>query len=609
MDGLNPKEQLKVIRQAVVPQIQRASQIYSWELKPSLHEAGVELLSWNELTSKEQIWAKEYFTQRIFPLLTPLAVDAGHPFPFMSNLSASLGVALSNPGRNDALFARVKISSIEPQWILLNPDSFGNLYRFVSVKELVLEHLSLFFPKMEILECMPFRITRNIALEVDEEESDDLRELMEEELRQRRKGMVVRLEHGPDPEKWILEFLREELDLHPHDVYEVSDELEYSSLRSVVRLPIADLKYKPWTPVTPPALREETSFFNLLRTRDILVHHPYESFSSSVERFVREAAEDPRVRSIKMTVYRVGDETPIIPLLIEAAARGKDVVCLVELKARFDERRNMAWAQKLEDAGVHVIYGIAGLKIHAKTLLVIRDEVDGIRGYAHIGTGNYHFETANLYTDLGLFTAKESYIEELIHFFHYLTGRSNKDHYEHLFVAPVNMSSRFLSLVERECEHHRSGRPAHIVAKMNNLEDREIIEALYRASQVGVKIDLIIRTVCCLRPGVMHLSENIRVISIVGRLLEHSRLYYFRNGQEEPADGEFSIGSADWMSRNLHRRVEVIAPVEERSHKRRLWTLLDLALNDPCLAWELDGTGSYTRHISQEEEDTLVSSQ
>ncbi|MCI5065752.1 polyphosphate kinase 1 [bacterium] len=598
LDGLSVKEQLRAIRQLLLPQLKKADRIYLEELCPLLREEGIFLLSWEELSASERRYCRKYFDERIFPLLTPLAVDAGHPFPFLSNLSTSVGVALSHPDREDPLFARVKTSGIEPQWVRLPTEKGGGApeeYRFLPAWQVVFQFVDELFSDMTVVGKMLFRVTRNIEIEVDEEDVEDLRELMEEELRQRKKGMMCRLEHGKNPDPWILQFLIDELDLHAHDIYDFEGECDYRNLSEICALDLPTLKFAPWTPTTPVSLREETSMFSALRTHDLLVHHPFESFSASVERFVREAVEDPAVRSIKMTVYRVGDSTPIIPLLIQAAELGKNVVCVVELKARFDEQRNIGWAHQLEEAGVHVIYGMYGVKIHAKTLLVVRQEEGRVRCYAHIATGNYHAGTANLYTDFGLFTAKESYTRELLHFFNFLTGRSRKEDYEKLLVAPFQMAKRFIELIEGEIQHAGAGRPAHIVAKMNSLEDREIITALYEASQAGVQIELYVRGVCCLRPGVKGLSENIRVISIIGRLLEHSRLFYFRNGAEDPIDGVFFLSSADWMQRNLHRRIEVAAPLEERAHRERVWGLFQVLRHDEVLRWELLSDGSYQR--------------
>lgn len=599
VDGMTPERQLKAIRHFLIPQMVEWERVFFEELKPQLGESRIELITdWSELSAEEMQFAERHFREQIFPVLTPLAVDPGHPFPFISNLSTSLGVSLRHPEIEEPLFARVKISDLDPQWLRLDTGAPGNHYRFLLVRELIQQFLHEVFPNMEIRAVMPFRVTRNADLEIDEEEAEDLLELIREELRQRRVANVVRLEHGANPDAWILNFLIEELSLTPDDVYEHTGELYSLDLPEFLGTSLPELKYQTWHPATPASLPQDSNMFSLIRNRDVLVHHPFESFALSVERFVREAVEDDRVVSIKMTVYRVGDESPLIPLLIEAAQRGKDVVCLVELKARFEEQRNITWAQKLENSGVHVVYGIPGLKIHAKTLLIVRKELEGIRCYAHLATGNYHAKTANLYTDVGLFTSKSEYTSELVHFFNYLTGRSLKDDYQTLLVAPLNMNERFISMIRREIEHKKAGRPARIVAKMNSLEDRFIIQSLYEASQAGVQIDLLVRGICCLRPGVKGLSENIRVVSVVGRLLEHSRIYFFQNGAKDPLEGDFYIGSADWMGRNLHRRVEVIAPVSEKLGHKMCWEIMEVLLNDNRQAWDMQSDGTYVRRRS-----------
>ena len=604
IDGRTPEQQLKTIRSIVVPQRKRAFSIYQEEIQPELAKNGIELLGWHELTAAEQIRATEYFRDQVFPVLTPLAVDSGHPFPFISNLSTSLAVALAAPdtNREEPLFARMKISDLEPRWLPVSSEN--GCQRFVSLPEVIIRNIGDYFPNMEILGCLPFRVTRNVDIEVDEEEADCLMELIEEELRQRRFARVVRLEHGPNPNPWILSFLLEELELKKEDVYETSRELDFTSFDAIANINIPELHFPTWTPAPPPALADEGSVFSIIRKHDVLVHHPFESFALSVERFIREAGEDPDVLSIKMTLYRVGDESPLMPLLIKAAMNGKHVVCLVELKARFEEERNIQWAHKLEEAGVHVVYGIPGLKIHAKTLLVVRQESDAVRSYCHISTGNYHSQTANLYTDLGLFTAKPKFSSEIVHFFNYLTGRSLKEDYSSLLISPINMEPRFLELIDEEIEHVKQGRPGHIVAKMNSLEDRHMIDKLYLASQAGVQIDLIVRGICCFRPGVPGLSENARVYSVIGRLLEHSRVYYFAAGSSEPVRGKFFIGSADWMGRNLHRRVEIMCPVEEPSDRQRIWEIFDLIFHDEQLVWEMQADGSYHRRTPKNGKST-----
>ncbi len=591
-DGRTPAQVLSAIRDAVLPMIVQQGAVYK-QIKAQLAQNSVHILEWEELTEKEQQAAHVYFQRNVFAVLTPLAVDPGSPFPFISNLSTSLGIILVHPDHSENLFARVKIPEVLPKWINLSTTS--SEYRFVSLHEMIRHNLPDLFPDLAIVDVMLFRVTRNADIERDEEDAEDLRQLMEEELRQRRFANVVRLEHGPDPNAWILEFLTTELDLMPGDVYEMPGELDYDDLRIIMDLAIPTMRFDPWTPTVPPALTdEETDIFALIRHGDLLLHHPYESFTASVERFIKSAAADPKVLAIKMSLYRTGDDSPFIKTLIRAAETGKQVVCLVELKARFDEQRNILLANALEKAGVHVVYGVVGLKTHCKAALVVRDESDGIRCYAHIGTGNYNSSTAKLYTDLGLFTCDADITRDVVELFHYLTGRSLKRHYRKLLVAPANMRDRVLELINREAEHAQAGRPAAIIGKMNSLEERKVCTALYAASRAGVDINLIVRGFCTLRPNTPGLSERIRVMSVIGRFLEHSRIFYFRNGAADPVDGEFYIGSADWMYRNLQARVEAVVPIERRSARERLWFILQTMLSDGRQAWDMDGDGTYT---------------
>lgn len=599
-DGQTPTQQLATIRQTVIPMVQEQDRCFKKALKPALAEQGLFLLKWSELTAKEKDLVKKYYQKNVFPVLTPLSVDPGHPFPFISNLSTSLGVTLKHPDREEKLFARVKVPKVLPQWIRVNPE--GETYRFVSLVEVIRENLGDLFPSMQVLGAMAFRLTRNADAEHDQEDTEDLLEMIEEELRQRRFAEVVRLEHGPNPDPWMIEFLMSELELSEEYIYELQGELDYSDLNMIYELDLPKLKYESWTPVVPPALAmdDANGFFGVIRTQDHLLHHPYESFSATVEKFIRLASDDPKVLAIKMTLYRTGDNSPFIRSLIHAAELGKQVVCLVELKARFDEERNIYWAQELENAGVHVVYGVVGLKTHAKTALVVRQEAEGLRCYCHIGTGNYNVTTSRFYTDLGLLTAREEITSEIVEFFHYLTGRSLKVNYEKLLIAPVNMYSRFKAMIEREGEHAKAGRPAQIIAKFNNMEENDIAMSLYQASQKGTEVDLIVRGFCCLRPQVPDLSEHLRVISIIGRFLEHSRIFYFRNGAEDPLDGEFYMGSADWMYRNLHARVEAIVPVLDRSLKEKVWEILQLSLKDQRQTWQMTSEGDYVQRKSSE---------
>jgi polyphosphate kinase len=602
-DGLTPYEQLAAIRQTVMPMLQRQAEIFAKSLRPALAGQGIHLLEWADVPPEQREAAKRFFRANIFPVLTPLAVDPGHPFPFISNLSDSLGVILSHPNHDERLFARIKVPETLPRWIRLGSAESTGKFVFVRVLDIVKANLQDLFPEMTVVDVMPFRLTRNADVQNDDEDAEDLLELVEEELRARRFAKVVRLEHGPNPNPWILKFLMQELGLNELDVYELPGELDYGDLRPVSDLALAKLRFEPWTPVVPPTIADDDSdIFSLIRAGDLLVHHPYESFNASVQRFVEAAASDPKVLAIKMTVYRTGDDSPFIHTLIRAAEARKQVVCLVELKARFDEERNILLAQALEKAGVHVVYGVVGYKTHTKTTLVVRQDPDGIRCYAHVGTGNYNVGTAKLYTDLGLFTCDPAITEDLTELFHYLTGRSLKKDYRKLLVAPVNMKRRFLEMIERETNLARSGQPARIIAKMNSLADTEIVRALYRASQVGLEIDLIVRGVCTLRPGVPGMSERIRVISVIGRFLEHSRIFYFQNGTTDPLGGEFYIGSADWMYRNLEHRVEAVVPIEDHVLREKLWAILNIMLQDRRQAWEMQADGSYVQRTPEDAE-------
>lgn len=599
-DGQTPSQQLATIRQIVIPMVQEQDRCFEKSLKPAMAENGIFLLKWADLTSKEKELVKKSYQRNVFPVLTPLSVDPGHPFPFISNLSTSLGVTLKHPERDEKLFARVKIPKVLPQWIRVNPDAAT--YRFVSLVEVIRENLADLFPSMQVISAMAFRLTRNADAEHDQEDTEDLLETIEEELRQRRFAEVVRLEHGPNPDPWMIEFLMGELELAEEYIYELRGELDYTDLNMIYDLDLPKLKYEPWTPLVPPTLTvdDANGFFGAIKVQDHLLHHPYESFSSTVEKFIRLASEDPKVLAIKMTLYRTGDNSPFIRSLIRAAEAGKQVVCLVELKARFDEERNIYWAQELENAGVHVVYGVVGLKTHAKTSLVVRQEAEGLRCYCHIGTGNYNVTTSRFYTDLGLLTAREEITNEVVEFFHYLTGRSLKNSYERLLIAPVNMFPRFKAMIEREGEHAKAGRPAQIIAKFNNMEENDIAISLYQASQKGTEIDLIVRGFCCLRPRVPGLSERLRVTSIIGRFLEHSRIFYFRNGVQDPLDGDFYMGSADWMYRNLHARVEAIVPILDRGLKEKIWEILQLSLKDQRQTWQMTPDGDYVQRKSVE---------
>ncbi len=611
IDGLSAGEQIKMIREAILPMLRAQADCYKKQIKPALAEQGIHLLSWDELNEAQRDKASRYFQRNLFPVLTPLSIDPGHPFPFISNLSTSLGVLLRYPHEagtpDDAQgdeagdrFARVKVPAMLPRWVPLETNEATGAYHFVSLEEIIRQHLDQLFEGMVIETVEPFRITRNADVERDEDDTEDLLELIEQELRDRRFARVVRLETDDSPSLPINQFLIRELDLHREDVYQMPGLLDYTPLWAIHGINRPDLKQEPWNPIVPPRLADhDASIFSVIRQGDVLVHHPYESFSASVERFIRSAASDPKVVAIKLTLYRTGDESPFIPDLIRAAEAGKQVVVLVELKARFDEHRNLALAQRLEKHGIHVVYGMVGLKTHTKTSLVVRREAEGMRCYAHIGTGNYHAKTANLYTDLGLLTCDPRITTDLTELFHFITGRAIKKDFKHLLIAPINMRRRFEAMLDREIDNAEAWRKRgsdpddpnrpRITAKMNSLEDMKIIRRLYEASNAGVKIELVIRGFCVLRPGVPGMSENISVISVIGRFLEHSRIYRFHNNGEP----EFYIGSADWMYRNLNNRVECITPIYDPNHQARLQKILDLSLQDQRQAWDMQPDGTY----------------
>lgn len=609
----SPEMQLAQIRTQIISLLEKQTACIMEEIRPALYQEGIQLLRWEDLTPIEREYAEQFFREKVFPVLTPLAVDPGHPFPFLSNLSTSLGVLLKHSGAEEEeenLFARVKIPDVFPSWIRVGGRDTEKDARFFSLAEMIARNLNMLFPGMDVVDLMVFRITRSADIERDEEDVEDLLEMIEEELRERRFAKVIRLEHGPNPNPKILSLLTEELEVQGADIYELPLELDYYSLKPLTDLQRPDLKYQPWVPVVPTGLSDEdTDFLDLIRESDFLVHHPYESFGATVERFIRTAVNDPQVIAIKMTLYRTGDDSPFIPLLIQAAEMGKQVVCLVELKARFDEQKNILVAQRLEKAGVHVVYGIVGLKTHCKVAQVVRREREALRCYVHIGTGNYHSVTSRLYTDLGLFTSNPEITEDVVHLFHYLTGRSLYHQYKKLVIAPIALKRKFLDLIANETENAKKGLPARIIAKMNSLEEQDICHALYEASRHGVKIDLIVRGVCSLRPGVPGMSENIRVISVIGRFLEHSRIFYFRGGAKHPLDGNFYMGSADWMYRNLAARVEAVVPIENRLLRDRLWEILNVHLEDQRQAWDMLSSGEYIQRRNTADPNTPGSHQ
>ncbi len=582
-DGRTAAQQLGAISAAVASLVDRQESIVLDELLPALFGVGIELRRWSELDPADRAHLVELFEQRVFPVLTPLAVDPAHPFPYISNLSLNLGVTVVDPNGGERRFARVKVPRLLPRFVQLP----GTL-RFVPLEDLIAAHLSSLFPGMDVTDCWTFRVTRNSDLTLDdEEEADDLLAAVEMELRRRRFGRAVRLEVAAGMPAAMRELLVRELDLRDEDVSLHRAPLDLTGLFQFHGLDRPDLKDEAWPPVTAPPFQEaldgERSMFAVLRDRDVLVHHPYESFADSVEQFIEAAADDPRVLTIKMTLYRAGANSPILGALMRAAERGVQVVALVELKARFDEQANIAWARALERAGVHVMFGQVGLKTHAKCILVVRDDADGIRRYCHIGTGNYNSSTARIYEDVGLLTSDPEVGADLGQLFNHLTGFSREMPYDRLVVAPGQLRPRLEDLIAREASFGASG---SIRAKMNSLVDPGMIDALYAASRAGVRIELTVRGICCLRAGVPGLSENVTVRSLVGRYLEHSRIYRFGNGTAA-GEPKYLIGSADLMPRNLDRRVEVLVEVRGASAHRRLDEILDLVREDRSLAWEL----------------------
>jgi len=589
------RDLLERLRNKLLPSLRLQAECYRNCIVPELLRHGVALRRWDELNPDQQREAGEYFDSEVSPALTPLVIDVVHPFPFIANLSVSLVFLLRDPIRHEEMFARVRIPSGLKQWIPLSHGLDTGQKTFVALHEIVRGNLHKLYGGMALSGVTVVRLTRDADVELDDD-AEEIREAVEEQVRLRRYEPVVRLEFGPGGDPAVREMLRERFELSPSDLYDMPGEVDYESLFELMGLPLPELHDLAWTPL-PVRVFEggPEAIFPAIRAGDVLVHHPYESFDDSVEHFISAAADDPQTISIKMTAYRIGDDTPFVKSLIRAAERGKQVACVMEIKARFDEERNLHWAAELERVGAHVTFGVSGLKTHGKIALVVRKEASGVHCYVHIGTGNYHVKTARIYADFGLLTCNPSLTRDVVNLFHYLTGHSQAPACTTILVAPTTMRPRFLELIEREIQHKKEGRPARIVAKMNQLEDPDIIEALCRASNAGVPIDLIIRGFCCLRPGVPGQTENIRVRSIIGRFLEHSRIFHFANGKEHPADGDFFIGSADWMVRNLSKRIEVVTPILTSHHKERLWQYLDICLKDQRQAWVLDSEGVYSQ--------------
>ena len=589
--GLLPREVLEGTLTRTRELMARHAQAFYDDVLPALVKEGIEITRWDDLDDDVQARLRALFGERIFPVLTPLAVDPSHPFPYISGLSLNLAVVVRNPRTGTEHFARVKVPPNFQRFLPVAEE------RFVPLEEVIAAHLSRLFPGMEILQHHTFRVTRNEDLEVEEDDAENLITAMERELMRRRFGPAVRLETDETIDPHVLDLLQRELGVSDSETFALPGPLDLSGLHGIANLDRAEHKYRPFLPATHRELPDVESaapadMFAAIRRRDILVHHPYDSFSTSVQRFIEQAAADPRVLGIKQTLYRTSGDSPIVDALIDAAEAGKQVLALVEIKARFDEQANITWARKLEQAGVHVVYGMVGLKTHCKLCLVVRDEEQsggGIRRYSHIGTGNYHPKTARIYEDLGLLTADPEVAEDLNHLFNTLSGYSIDSDYERLLVAPHSLRAGIIERVEREIEHHRAGRPARIRLKVNSLVDEQTIDALYEASQAGVPVDVWVRGICSLRPGVPGLSENIRVRSVLGRFLEHSRIVAFDGG----GTPEFWIGSADLMHRNLDRRVEAMVSLTRPEHHTELGELFDLAFDDGVSSWRLEPDGTW----------------
>jgi len=583
-EGLTPEEQLAGITERVTELYRRTDASWMKDLRPALEKESVRLVDWSELDDRDRVHLEALFSERIFPVLTPLSVDPAHPFPYISSLSLNLAALVRDPSSGERRFARVKVPPLLPRFIEM-PDG----ERFVPIEQVIAAHLEVLFPGMEIVGHSTFRLTRDADFELEEEEGGDLLEAIESVLRRRLRGATpVRLELDAASTDEVRTLLTRELGLEPDEVYVVEGLLDPSALWSFYELDRPELKDDPWTPLTQPRLDGVEDFFDVISRGDLMVHHPYDSFETSVEAFIEQAARDPSVLAIKLALYRTSEESPIVRALVRAAEAGKQVVALVELQARFDERANITQARTLEQAGVHVVYGIVGLKTHAKVCLIVRREASGIRRYAHVGTGNYNPSTARLYEDVGLLTADPELGADLSDLFNLLTGYSRQRTYRRLLVAPTDLKPRLIELIRAET----AAGDGSIVLKMNSLVDTETIDALYEASRAGVGVDLIVRGICCLRPGVPGLSETIRVRSIVGRYLEHSRI--FRFGSRERGFQHF-IGSADLMPRNLERRVEVTVPVLDPTLCARLDEILQTELEDDVLAWDLGSEGAWTK--------------
>ena len=605
--GYTPQELLKIVLQRTQELVRIQAERFKDVIVPELAQHGIEFLKIDELSQDERDHLKDYYNKRIFPVLTPLVVDPSHPFPYISGLSLSIGINIESSDDFDISFARVKVPSNLPRFIRTSDTS---KFRFVLIDELIAEHLSELFPGVTLKDHFFFRVTRNQYLDLDEDETDDILETMEKELTRRRFGPPVRLEVDKVINTQVLNELMDELQIDPQDVMKYDSPLDLRSLNQIADLDFPELKYKPFRSETAPELRDvdpdsTDSYFTALRKGEILLHHPYQSFTTSVVKFLENAARDPQVLAIKQTLYRTSGDSPIIEALIEAAEAGKQVLAVIEIRARFDEMANVRWARKLEEVGVHVVYGLMGLKTHAKLSLVVREEGETLRRYCHVGTGNYNPKTARFYDDLGLLSADPVLGEDLSRLFNELSGHSTKHDYSRLLVAPHSMRQGLLMRIKRETKNHLDGKPAWIRFKLNSLLDEEIVAAIYEAADAGVKVEIVVRGICSLQLNNQPRRENIKVRSILGRFLEHSRIYYFRNGGAE----DYYIGSADMMHRNLDRRVESLVRIESDKHKERLKGILDDSLSDQYSTWKLAENNQWVRHISDADGKYLVNFQ
>ncbi|MCC7438392.1 MAG: polyphosphate kinase 1 [Armatimonadetes bacterium] len=597
-DGFTPQEQLRAINERLRPLMERHGRHLVEQIMPKLARKGIVIHPFRSLSEAEQARLHNYFWQEALPVLTPLAIDPGHPFPHVLNRTLNLAFVVRDPRKHvheqEFHFAVVQVPTVLGRFIKVYAEKSGD--HFVLLEEVIAAYASALFPGLDVKSSYTFRVLRDADIEVTEDEAEDLLTMMEEQVRRRKWGEAVRLDVSSNMPQYVRDILMESLELEPTDVYETPGPRNLTDFMALYRLDYRDLKDKPFNSYMLESFRdEERSVFSVIRSKDILLHHPYDSFTNVAD-FIKAAARDPKVLAIKQTLYRAGGDSPIVQSLIEAAENGKQVTALVELKARFDEENNIVWAKRLEQAGVHVVYGLIGLKTHCKIAMIVRRDDTGLpRIYMHLGTGNYNTVTSRLYTDVGLITANPDFGADAINLFNYLTGYGSSIEWRKLIMAPLTLRQRLLELIHREAERHTPEQPGHIIAKLNAIVDEEVIRALYSASQQGVKIDLLVRGICCLRPGLEGVSDNIRVVSVVGRFLEHSRILYFRNGGEE----EFYLSSADWMPRNLNRRVELMFPVEDSDNRTRLKEIFEIYLNDNVKARELGSDGVYRRKEKQ----------